>query len=108
MVLSLIALVLVPLGLFVPEHDHQVWDDSEAWAVFALACAVVQLAPLLRSMFAWSAERAWVIGAVGAGGLLLYWVLLVLPSISANTSFALTAATAAACGGLWLAPGRRL
>jgi hypothetical protein len=35
-------------------------------------------------------------------------VLLVLPVIGRNTSFALTVATLAACGALWLAPARQL
>jgi hypothetical protein len=107
-VFAVLALVAMPIGLFVPEHDRTIWQDSEAWGAFALVCAVLQLAPLARPTFGWTAERAWLAGAAGAGGLLLYWVLLVLPSIARNTAFALTVGTAAACVAVWLAPGRRL
>jgi hypothetical protein len=81
---------------------------SALWTVFALVCAVVQLAPLLRSAFGWSPVLAWRIGAAGVGGLLLFWVLLVLPSIGQNTSFALTLGTLSACAALWMAPARQL
>jgi hypothetical protein len=108
MVLTLIPLVAVPLGLFVPEHGQRIWDGTEAWSVFAVLCAFIQLAPLIRSTFNWSPPQAWRIGAVGVGGLLLFWVLLVLPSIGRNTSFALTIGTASACAALWLAPARQL
>jgi hypothetical protein len=92
----------------VQEGDSRVWDGLEAWSVFALVCAVVQLAPLLRSAFGWSPVLAWRIGAAGVGGLLLFWVLLVLPSIGQNTSFALTLGTLSACAALWMAPARQL
>jgi len=107
-VLSLVAFIAVPIGLFVPEHDSTFWNGAEAWGSFALLCAVLQLAPLGRSTLGWRPERSWTVGALGAGGLLLYWVLIVLPAVGRNTAFALTAGTAAACAAIWLAPGRRL
>lgn len=104
--LALLALVALLLGLFLEEGGVRMWDQSEAWSVFAIVCAVVQLAPVARSSLSWTAERAWLVAAVGAGGLALYWLLLVLPAIARNTSFAITVATAAAIGGVLLAPGR--
>lgn len=107
-VLTIVPLIAIPLGLFVPEHGQRVWDGTEAWSVFAVLCAFLQLAPLVRSTFSWSPPQAWRIGAVGVGGLLLFWLLLVLPSIGRNTSFALTIGTASACAAIWLAPARQL
>ena len=105
--LEVVALVALLLGLFVPEHDTQLWDGSEAWSVFAIVCAVAQLVPLLRRSTKLDETQAWHVAAVGAAGLALYWLLLVLPVIGRNTSFAVTLATAAAAGGVWLAPERR-
>ena len=104
--LSLLAVVALVLGLFLEEGGANLWDSSEAWSLFAIGCALAQLAPLLRRTLKWSAERAWLVAVVGAAGLVLYWLLLVLPSISRNTSFAITVAAAAAAGAAWLAPGR--
>ena len=104
--LELLALVALLIGLFVKESDVNLWELSEAWSIFAIVCGVAQLAPLARSSFHWTAERAWLIAAVGAGGLALYWLLLELPAIARNTAFAVTVAPAAAIGGVWLAPGR--
>jgi hypothetical protein len=105
-VLALVALVAVLLGLFVDENGANLWDASEAWSIFAIACAVAQLAPLLRRTLRWTAERAWLVGVIGAAGLVLYWLLIALPSIARNTSFAMTVGAAAAAGAAWLAPGR--
>lgn len=105
--LSLLAVVAVLLGLFVDEDGINLWDASEAWSVFAVACSIAVLAPLLRTTLRWTDERAWTLAAIGAGGLVLYWLLLVLPAISRNTSFAVTVGVAAAVGAVWLAPGRR-
>lgn len=104
--LELVALAALLLGLFVPENDSQLWDGSEAWSVFAIVCAVAQLVPLFRKSTKLSETQAWHVAAVGAAGLALYWLLIVLPVIGRNTSFAVTLAAAAAAGGVWLAPGR--
>ena len=105
--LALLAVVAVLLGLLVEEDGVNLWDASEAWSIFAIACSVAVLAPLLRHTLKWSDERAWTVAAIGAGGLVLHWLLLVLPAISRNTSFAVTVGVAAAVGSVWLAPGRR-
>jgi hypothetical protein len=105
--LALLAVVAVLLGLLVDEDGANLWDASEAWSIFAIACSIAVLAPLLRKTLKWTDERAWIVAALGAGGLVLYWLLLVLPAIARNTSFAITAGVAAAVGAVWLAPGRR-
>ena len=104
--LAFVPLLAIPVGLLVPERGVKFWDGTEAWSVLALLCALIQLAPLLASTFSWSPPQAWRIAAVGVGGLALFWVLLVLPGVGRNTSFALTVGTAAAAAALWLAPGR--
>ena len=96
------------VGLFVPYDGASFWNTAQFWSGFAALCAVVQLAPLTRPVLGWPAGRAWAIGAAGVAGLLLFWVLIVLPEVSSNSSFVLTAAVVAAAGGSWLAPGRRI
>jgi apolipoprotein N-acyltransferase len=97
-----------PAGLFVPEGGARFWESAQYWSVFAAVCALVQLAPLARPVFGGPARRAWTIGAFGVAGLLLFWVLIVLPVVSGDSAFVLTAAVAAAAGGAWLSPGRRI
>jgi hypothetical protein len=104
--LSLAAMGALLACLFVEDGGVKFWDTSEAWSVFAIACGAAQLAPLARQQLSWSDDRAWTVAAIGVGGLALYWLLLVLPGISSNTAFAITAAVGLAAGGLWLAPGR--
>jgi len=104
--LELLAVVALLLGLLLEENGSNLWDASEAWSIFAIVCAAAQLAPLLRKTLSWTEERAWLVAVVGAAGLVLYWLLIALPAISRNTSFAVTVAAAAAAGAAWLAPGR--
>jgi len=103
--LAIAALLLLLLGLSIPEDDFVGWEVG-AWAAFAVACCVAVFVPLFGTAFNLSAERAWKVAAVGAGGLFVFWLLLIVPRISQNTSFLVTAATAAAVGAVWLAPGR--
>jgi hypothetical protein len=103
--LALIGGVTALAGLFVPYDGATFWSTAQFWTGFAAVCALVQLAPLARPVFGWPARRAWSIGAAGVTGLLLFWVLIVLPVVSSNSSFVVTAAVGAAAGGAWL--GRR-
>jgi hypothetical protein len=104
--LALLAGVTAPVGLFVPYDGATFWASAQFWSGFAAFCALVQLAPLARPVFGWPARRAWSVGAGGVAGLLVFWVLIVLPVVSSNSSFVVTAAVAAAAGGSWLAAGR--
>jgi hypothetical protein len=106
--LALLGAATALIGLFVPYNGATFWASAQFWSGFAAFCALVQLAPLARPVFGWSAQRAWSIGAAGVAGLLLFWVLIVLPVVSSNSSFVVTAAVAATAGGSWLAPGRRI
>jgi hypothetical protein len=98
----IVALVLSTDG------QESFYSSTTAWAVFATIAAIVQFAPSLAKQTGWSAERSWTIGAAGVGGLFAWWVLIALPGVSSNQGFAATLAVAAAIGGSWLAPGRRL
>jgi hypothetical protein len=106
--LALLGAATALIGLFVPYDGATFWASAQLWSGFAAFCALVQLAPLARPVFGWSARRAWSVGAAGVAGLLLFWVLIVLPVVSSNSSFVVTAAVAATAGGSWLAPGRRI
>ena len=69
-------------------------------------CCLLLFLPLFGAAFNLSPERAWRMAAAGAVGLFAFWLLIVVPRITMNTSFLVTAATAAAVGAAWLAPGR--
>jgi hypothetical protein len=103
--LALLGGVTMLIGLFVPYDGATFWNTAQFWTGFAAVCALVQLAPMARPVFGWSARRVWSIEAAGVAGLLLFWVLIVLPVVVTNSSFVVTAAVGAAAGGAWL--GRR-
>lgn len=105
--LHILAAVLVVAGISLPlDGSGVLWADSAAWAAFAVVAAVAQIAAVgsRGSMDG----RAWWIGAAGAGGLLLFWTLLMLPAISTNMAFLVTLGTAAAVYGVMTSPDRRI
>lgn len=106
-VLHVLALLLVVLGISLDLDDRgAMWSDTWAWAGFATLMALAQAAALLpRSA---TSGASWLIGAVGAGGLLLFWTLLMLPMISTNSAFLVTLGTACAVAGVLLSPDRRV
>lgn len=111
--LRVMAQVACPILLFVgltfsEDNVQQGWAAYTAWAVFAMVCAVLQLAPLVGRSLGLTAENAWFLAAVGTAGLVSYWVIIVLPGVSSNTGFAQTLAAGLAVIGLWLSPGRRV
>jgi hypothetical protein len=103
---QLLAVVLTGLGLSIPFTDANYWSTSLAWALFAMAAALLQLAPLFGRNSTSSARRIWTVGAAGTAGLVGFWVLIALPGVSSNQGFVLTRAAAAAVAGCWLSPGR--
>ncbi|MBI1758045.1 MAG: hypothetical protein HYR62_02255 [Actinobacteria bacterium] len=105
-VLAVLAMIALPLGLFLPDNGRSFWSGAQAWSLFAIACGLVQLVPLAGTALGLADQRAWRLAVASAGGLLVFWVLLVLPSIESNAAFALTVATGSAIGGVWLSPGR--
>lgn len=107
-VLHVLALILVVLGISLDLDDRGggLWGDTWTWAGFATLMALAQIAALLPRSAA--SGTGWTIGAVGAGGLLLFWTLLMLPMISTNMAFLVTLGTACAVAGVLLSPDRRV
>ena len=100
----LAGVVLTALGLSIPFDSSCLWATSLAWAIFGILAALVAAAPLLTTSTGRAPSTMWTVGAVGAGGLLLFWVLVALPGVTSNQGFVLTLATACALGGVWLSP----
>ncbi|WP_353647675.1 hypothetical protein ABLG96_12285 [Nakamurella sp. A5-74] len=107
LVLRIAALVLVALGLSIPFDSSCDWAARTTWAIFAIVAAVAQLLSSTGGSFGWDVRRSWLIGAVATGALTLHWLLIALPNVGSNAGFCLTFGTAAAIGGMLLAPGRR-
>lgn len=107
-VLHVLALVLVVLAISVDMDDRggNLWGDTWTWAGFATLMALAQVAALLpRTALS---GTGWTVGAVGAGGLVLFWTLLMLPQISTNMAFLVTLGTACAVAGVLLSPDRKV
>ena len=62
------------------------------------------LLPALRSVINLPAKLVWTIAAVGAGYLVFWWVLFILPDISLNVAFLVTIGVAAAVAAVWTSP----
>jgi hypothetical protein len=105
--LAALAWPVTAIGLFVPEADSSAFGRYPAWSAFALLSLVLVGVGAFGGREGPGTGRTWVLGVVGACGLAVFWVLLVLPLISRNTSFALTLGTALAAGAVWLTPGQR-
>jgi hypothetical protein len=105
--LAALAWPVIAIGLFIPESGSSAFGRIPAWSAFALACLVLVGVGAFGGQQGPGQGRTWTLGVVGACGLVTFWVLLVLPVIGRNTSFALTLGTAAAVAGVWLTPGRR-
>jgi hypothetical protein len=106
LVLGLVAVICVILGLSIAENGHTAWDSVNAWGGLAIAGALAVLAPALGRTIGLSQQRAWQVAICGAGALVLYWVLFVLPSVGSNTSLLTTIGVAAGLIAAWVAPGR--
>lgn len=106
-VLHGLALVLVVLGVSIPMGQDSLWSASAAWAGFACAAALAQGVAALPSTG--GSRTNWQVGAVGAGALVLFWTLIMLPAISSNMAFMVTLGTGCAVAAVLLhphAPGR--
>ena len=104
-ILGVLVLGLTVAALAIEENDSRGYEDWTAWAIFATVMAAVHLLPLFSPL---DEETTWTVVAVATAGLVLYWVALVLPSISSNTAFAQTMAVVLALAHCWLLPGRRV
>lgn len=107
-VASIACPLLLLVGLSADEHHTDGWHSYLAWALFAVVCALLQLAPVLGRHVGMTDESSWSLAAVGTAGLAAYWVIIVLPGASSNTGFVQTLAVGLAIVALWLSPGRRL
>jgi hypothetical protein len=106
LVLGIIAVAAVVLGLTLKEDGHNAWDSVNAWGALAIVAAAATLAPALGRGIGLGSQRAWQVALCGAGALLLFWVLLVLPRVGSNTSLLTTIGVAAGVVAAWVAPGR--
>jgi hypothetical protein len=112
LVFGLVAVVAIVLGLLLKESEGagapsvNLWDRTSAplWSIVAIVAAVATLLPALRSVVKVAAWLAWLIAAAGAGYLVFWWVLFVLPSISLNVAFLATLGVAAAVAAVWTSP----
>ncbi|MCK0113213.1 hypothetical protein MWU75_13780 [Ornithinimicrobium sp. F0845] len=108
LVLHIAALLLVVLGisLDLDNRGSVLWGDTWTWAGFATLMAVLQGGAMLPRTALSGA--GWTLGAIGAGGLLLFWTLLMLPMISTNMAFLVTLGTACAVAAVLLSPDRKV
>lgn len=105
-VLGLVSIAGTVIGLSVNENGNNAWHAVNAWGGLAIAGAVLTLAPALASSLNLTPHRAWQVATCGAGALLLFWVLFVLPDVGTNTSLVVTIGAAAGIVAAWIAPGR--
>lgn len=107
-VLGVLGLVVLELGLSLSFGlGSSVWSALPTWSGFATLAALVALVPFVPSRGGLSRRQAWQVGAAGGAGLLLFWVLVVLPGVATDQGFVLTAGVALSAGALWLVHDRR-
>jgi hypothetical protein len=112
LVLGVVAIIAILIGLLLDESDgagapsESLWDRSSAplWSIVAIVAAVATLLPALRTVANIPARLAWTIGAVGAGYLVFWWVLFVLPDISLNVAFLVTLGVVSAVAAVVVSP----
>jgi hypothetical protein len=105
--LAAVAWPVMAIGLFVSEGGSSAFNRIPTWSGFALLCLVLVGIGAFGGAQGPGSGRTWTLGVIGACGLVAFWILLVLPAISRNTSFALTLGVALASAAVWLTPGRR-
>jgi hypothetical protein len=108
LVLGVVALAGVVLGLLIKSSQGsltgKLWDTMGwTWAILAIVAAATALLPALGPLFNLPTRTAWLVAAIGAGYLALWWVLFVLPYIQLNTGFLATVGVLAAVGAVWKA-----
>jgi hypothetical protein len=107
LLLGVAGLVMLEIGLVLGFGSQSLWDVVPTWSAFATVAALLVLVPAPARAAGRPSERtAWRIGAVGAAGVVTFWVLIGLPLVASDRGFWLTAAAAAAGAAVWLSPGR--
>ena len=104
--LALASIAGMALAVTLEEDGDNDWGRIGVWAAFAIAAAALTLVPVVGRSMNLSQDTAWKVGAGGAVGLVAFWVLFVLPSISMNVSFLATVAVVAGAAAVWSADGR--
>jgi hypothetical protein len=108
--LSVLALVLLELGLALDFGRQSYWSAVPLWSAFATLCAVLAVVAFAAALPSGSRLRsggAWRIAAAGLVGLAVFWVLVVLPVVASDRGFLLTAALGALGAAVWVGPGRK-
>jgi hypothetical protein len=101
-----LAVVGVVCGISIPENDRTQWSSVHAWGALAIVATVLTLVPAVADSLSLPPSRGWQIATGGAGLLVFYWVLLVLPSTGSNMSLVTTVGVICGCIAAALAPGR--
>lgn len=103
-VLAVVGVVLLVVGLSLSTLGATLWSAVPTWSVFAVLAGLVALVPHVPSRGGLDRDQAWRVGAAGAGGLALFWLLVVVfPGGGAtDRGFVLTLATVLVAAGVWL------
>lgn len=104
-VLALVSVVAVVIGLSLKVSGVTGWHNVQAWGGLAVLGGLLTLAPALGGSVL-SPDRARQVAGCGAGALVLFWVLFVLPAVGTNASLIVTIGIAAGVIAAWVAPGR--
>jgi hypothetical protein len=98
--------VLIIIGMSVEEHDVSNWHNYKSWGGVAIAAALLTMTGLIAPKLGWTNRLAWQLSALGAGLLVFFWVLFVVPDIQKNTSLVLSLGVVAGVAAVWFLPGR--
>jgi hypothetical protein len=108
--LTVLALVLLQLGLVLDFGADSLWSAVTLWSAFATLAVVAALLAFVLSAAPGARFReaaAWRIAAVGLVGLAVFWLLVGLPNAASDRGFLLTAALACLGAALWAGSARK-
>lgn len=108
--LTVLALVLLQLGLVLDFGTDSLWSAVTLWSAFATTAVVVALLAFVLAAAPGARFReaaAWRIAAAGLVGLAVFWLLVGLPSADSDRGFLLTAALACLGAALWAGSARK-
>jgi hypothetical protein len=90
MIARIVGVLLVALGLSIPFDDTSMWATNLAWSIFAVVAAVGALIASFGTGSGWSPSTSWTVGAIATAALVVFWILIALPSVASNAGFCLT------------------